>query len=228
MRSRLALTMAVPALFLNLACSSDSSTPPTQPGNPNPGPSQTPPPPNTTNNPPTASIEDRSPKNSVIVVGGTRYSLKGAGSDPDGDPLTFTWNWGDGSPEDTGKGGSHIYNREGDFRIVLTVTDGRGGKATANNEIVARKLSGHWRVENARHFDLSVDVDQHNGPGVFGLMSDGASINGQVKDPYRVTLTVTAANGFCIPSGTYTGSINPQVTEIVFPGPGCKNFMFVR
>ena len=59
-------------------------------------------------------------------------------------------------------------------------------------------------------------------------MSDSAGVLGQVKDPYKITLNVNAANGFCIPSGTYSGQINPQVTEIVFPGPGCKNFTFIR
>ena len=221
--------LALPVLLLNLGCGSDSpTTPPSQPGTPS-SPSTNPPPPaNTPNNPPTATIADRSPKNSTIVVGGTRFAVKADGTDPDGDSLTYTWNWGDGTSQDTGKGASHIFNREGEFRVVLTVTDGRGGKATDDLTIRTRKLSGSWTVENARHFPLSVSINQNNGPGVFGSMSDGAQIQGQVKDPYRLVITVTAANGFCIPSGTYTGSINPQVTEVIFPGPSCKNFMFVR
>jgi PKD domain len=228
-RSRLLLTLAVPALVVSLGCDANSTTPaPTQPSGPSTNPSTAPPPTTGTNHPPTAQIEDRSPKNSTIVTGGTRFSVKGGGSDPDGDSLTYTWNWGDSSPEDTGKGVSHVYNREGEFRVVLTVSDGRGGKATDDTTIKARKLSGSWRVENARHFDLSININQNNGPGVFGTMSDGAGVQGQVRDPYRVTLTVNAANGFCIPSGTYTGTINPQVTEIIFPGPGCKNFSFFR
>lgn len=221
--------LAVPLLLLNLGCGGDSpTTPPSQPVTPPSNGSNPPPPPNTPNNPPTAQIEDRSPKNSTLVVGGTRFSVKGTGTDPDGDSLTYTWSWGDGSSEDTGKGASHVYNREGEFRVVLTVSDGRGGKATDDLSIKTRKLSGSWTVENARHFPLSVNINQNNGPGVFGSMSDGAQIQGQVKDPYRLVLTVAAANGFCIPSGTYTGTINPQVTEVIFPGPSCKNFMFVR
>jgi PKD repeat protein len=164
----------------------------------------------------------------VVVVGGTRFSVRGEGTDADGDSLTYTWNWDDGSPRDTGKGASHIFNKEGEYRVELTVEDGRGGKATDHTTITARKLSGTWRVENARHFDLSVNISQNNGPGVFGTMSDGAAIQGQVRDPYRITLTVNAANGFCIPSGNYIGTINPQVTEINFPGPGCRNFLFIR
>src|SRR5262245_41927580 len=163
-RSRVAFSMAaVAALSLHLGCGSDSPSTITQP--PPPGGGSNPPtsqPPAGPNNPPTAQIADRAPKNSTIVVGGTRFSVKGEGSDPDGDSLTYTWNGGDSSPEDTGKGSSHIYSREGEFRVVLTVTDGRGGKATDDTTIKARKLSGTWRVENARHFDLSVNINQNN------------------------------------------------------------------
>lgn len=230
MRSRFALSMiAVAALALHAGCGSDSPSPTgANPGGGGSSPTPTPQPASGPNNPPTARITDRAPKNSTIVVGGTRFSLRGEGTDPDGDELTYSWNWGDSSPRDTGKGASHVYNREGEFRIELTVEDGRGGKSTDHTSIRARSLTGTWRVENARHFELSVELRQNNGPGVFGTMSDSAGVQGQVKDPYKITLNVAAANGFCIPSGTYNGQINPQVTEIVFPGPGCKNFTFIR
>jgi PKD repeat protein len=162
------------------------------------------------------------------VVGATSFSVRGEGTDPDGDSLTYTWNWDDGTAHTTGKGASHVFNREGEYRVELTVEDGRGGKATDHTTITARSLTGTWRVENARHFDLSVDLRQNQGPGVFGTMSDSAGVQGQVQNPYRITINVNAANGFCIPSGTYSGQINPQVTEIVFPGAGCRNFSFLR
>jgi hypothetical protein len=227
-RSRFALMMAVPALLLNLGCGSDTSS------SPNPVPSgggATPPtttPPATTNHSPTAQIIDRSPKTNKIVVGGTAFAVHGDGTDPDGDSLTYTWNWGDGSDETTGKGSSHIYLKEGDFRVELTVTDGHGGKATDHTSISPRKLSGTWNVSNARHFPLSININQNNGPGVFGTMSDGAQVQGQVRDPFTLQITVTAANGFCIPSGTYTGSINTSITEVTFPGAECQNFTFMR
>ncbi len=46
-------------------------------------------------------------------------------TDPDNDPLTFAWNFGDGS-SGTGAQTSHVYATAGTFNIGLGVADGRG------------------------------------------------------------------------------------------------------
>jgi probable HAF family extracellular repeat protein len=61
------------------------------------------------------------------AVLGQSVSFDGTKSaDPDGDPLAFNWNFGDGN---TGSGSnpSHIYGSPGIYPVNLTVTDGRGG-----------------------------------------------------------------------------------------------------
>ena len=58
-------------------------------------------------------------------------------TDADGDPLTYRWDFGDGSAPSTGARVSHTYTEPGTFTAVLEVTDGRGGQDTATVQIEA-------------------------------------------------------------------------------------------
>ncbi|MDQ1465877.1 MAG: hypothetical protein QOH10_292, partial [Actinomycetota bacterium] len=51
-------------------------------------------------------------------------------SDPDGDPISYSWNFGDGSAPSTSAGPSHSYST-GVYQAVLTVTDSHGASGTA-------------------------------------------------------------------------------------------------
>ncbi len=58
-------------------------------------------------------------------------SFSGSGStDPNGDSLTYSWNFGDGATG-SGTSTSHTYSSAGPYTAVLTVSDGRGGSDTA-------------------------------------------------------------------------------------------------
>jgi len=81
-----------------------------------------------TNFPPTADAgTDR------FVQVGEAINFDGSFSgDPDGDPLTYTWDFGDGSPEVSGVTATHVYHGAGIYTVSLTVSDG----ATSDSDSV--------------------------------------------------------------------------------------------
>jgi hypothetical protein len=224
--SRIAL-LAVPAMLALPSCEEKTTSTPVTPGVPS-QPSQPAAPPVSTNRPPTVQFYDIQPPGAALV-GGTSVDIAVRGSDPDGDTLSYTWEFGDGETvANTGAGISHVFLQEGDIGVSVTVSDGKGGQGTAFTRIPARKLSGSWRVDNARHFNITAEINHRNGSDCNGTMSDGATFSCTVSHPRHITLRLSAANGLCIPSGTYNGDFNPELDSVTFPGATCRNFSLVR
>jgi hypothetical protein len=90
-------------------------------------PCSTPPPP--TNRTPVAKAgPDQSARvNQVVIFDGS------ASFDPDGDPLTYLWDFGDGTPPASGVTAAHAYARLGRYTVTLIVGDGAvTGRATSS------------------------------------------------------------------------------------------------
>jgi glucose/arabinose dehydrogenase len=69
----------------------------------------------------------RADANPRVGVAPLAVTFTSAGtSDPDGDPLTLTWNFGD-SQGATGPSPGHTFTNAGLYTVVLTADDGRGG-----------------------------------------------------------------------------------------------------
>jgi PKD repeat protein len=72
---------------------------------------------------------------SGTVNEGSLQSGSATAQDAAGDPLSFLWNFGNGSTA-TGATAFFTWSDEGTFNVNVTVTDGDGGSVTSNNGVV--------------------------------------------------------------------------------------------
>jgi hypothetical protein len=78
----------------------------------------------TTNTPPNGVIT--SPADDVTVDAGGNVNFQGSATDPDGDEMTYQWDFGDGMSSTALSPGDHTYDEAGTYTVTFTVTDARG------------------------------------------------------------------------------------------------------
>jgi PKD repeat protein len=93
-------------------------------------PAPPPPPPTLGNQPPNAAFSAAA----TAVVGVPALFDARATTDPDGDSLTHSWDFGNGL-RGGGERIGHVFDRAGTYTVRLTVSDGRGGTAQAQREL---------------------------------------------------------------------------------------------
>lgn len=132
------------------------------------------------NQPPNAAIEATPLEGgSALLVG---FNAEGA-SDPDGDLMTYAWDFGDGLGS-TGIGTTHVYVVPGAYTATLTATDVTGAAGTASTSVFV-----FGPAPRAEYFDdpaLSqphlarseepIDFDWGAGPPGQGIPSDAFSV----------------------------------------------------
>ena len=69
-----------------------------------------------------------------------------ASSDPDGDSLSYDWNFGDGSAHSSQVNPSHTYSMPGTYTARLLVDDGRGRTGSASMQITAGNTPPHVSI----------------------------------------------------------------------------------
>ncbi len=136
-----------------------------------------------------------------------------ASSDADGDPLTYIWNYGDGTPRKKGARVFHTFAKGGNYPVILTVDDGTGLSNARSTSSISVKINDA-PVANAGGnrkacagkvvlFDGSSSVDPEGGlmkyHWDFGGGSTAEGVNPtKIYDKggvYLVTLTVTDDSG---------------------------------
>jgi PKD repeat protein len=143
--------------------------------------------------PPVAGTVTASPTGNALM-GATNVTFTASGaSDPDGDPLTYSWNFGDGSTG-SGASASHVYNTAGSFTVQLTVT-AKEKSASASSSITVSSLAGTWRgnitAPGITPFATTVNLAQSgaNLTGNIVTSLGNGTVSGTVRDPRSVTFT---------------------------------------
>jgi PKD repeat protein len=165
------------------------------------------------NSPPTATFTF-SPGNPVLM-GATVVQFSGNGADPNGDPITYTWNFGDGS-SGSGQNVSHVFGAAGTLNVVLTVADSRGAQTTTQNAMIVKSLTGRWVDADPR---FQVDFVHNNGSNFTGSVSVSgfgqvSNINqGVVSDPRTVAFHRDSfVSGFA--TVDYSGSLDATLDRM--------------
>lgn len=62
-------------------------------------------------------------------------------SDPDGDSLKYTWDFGDGTVVEGKSKASYAYKKGGTYRVTVSVDDGKGGGCSRSSDTVTVKIN---------------------------------------------------------------------------------------
>ncbi|OLT41874.1 hypothetical protein BJF86_02375 [Serinicoccus sp. CNJ-927] len=155
-----------------------------------------------------------------------------ASDDPDGEIVSYAWDFGDGSTDD-GVTATHDYAEAGTYDVALTVVDDRGGEATTTQTVTVEEPPNKEPMADftvtADELDISVDASASEDPdGEIVSYSwdfgDGATGQGETAThsyledgTYDVTLTVVDDRGG---EATSTQTVTAEVIPNEEPLPG--------
>ena len=133
---------------------------------------------------PTAIIEIQNSGNSS---GYTPFYFNPDGrssSDPDGDDLSYSWDFGDGSTSTEDNPSGFYYNSAGEYIVTLTVNDNFGGSHSTEQTLVVSKKSGGGVVSTPKMtevlFSLSPQED---------IFISKVSVNDSLQDWIEISCT---------------------------------------
>jgi PKD repeat protein len=139
------------------------------------------------NRPPTVNAS-RNPAGNVTVNSPVGFTA--TASDPDGDTLTYSWDFGDSTPLSTSQNPTHTYAAVGTYAAKVTVSDGHGGSTDATVNVTV----------------VGASQQQTDAPG---------DVMATVPSVLALTLAPNASLGAITPGVTkdYTGSVSGQITS---------------
>jgi len=168
------------------------------------------------NSPPTASQKPPSPNPARVFE--LVFFDGSASSDADGDPLNYSWVFGDGTGPAYGQKPSHIFEVKGIYNVTLNVTDGSPGSfSTAQSQvqvddgspipvirIITTPYNGTYQINSPVEFSGSGSGDEQISSLTFewDFGDETEAESGMVvfhnftsRGKFNVTLTVTDKGG---------------------------------
>jgi cytochrome c len=165
---------------------------------------------------------------------GVPVAFTATGTDPDGDPLTYSWNFGDATPVSTEQNPTHAFATAATYNVVVTVSDGKGGTGTATLSVVVQAnrnptistatVTGGDGVApvTAQFAATATDPDGHavtyawdlNGDGTFETNGATGSFTYTTPGVYAPVLRVTDAFGGSVTrtlvANVYAAQLDPN------------------
>lgn len=138
-----------------------------------------------------------------------------------GNPTTFTWDYGDGSPLDVSNNPnpSHVYNTSGNYNVVLTAGYATGCTNTTTVSVAANPRTTPSFTSNVPCFGLPTNFTDATGntPNQWQWdFGDGSPLNTTQNPshtyatPGTYSVTLTTQNSFgCVDSITTVVTVNP-------------------
>ena len=89
------------------------------------------------------TISSVTPSAQFGLMGATSISFNAAANDPDGDTLSYEWDFGNGQTS-TAANPSHVFSTAGVFNVKVKVSDGKKS-AESSTTVTIRSMTGTWR-----------------------------------------------------------------------------------
>jgi hypothetical protein len=195
------LPLCLLAMFA--ACSGEDAAPPTSP-TPTTTPTPTP-----ANRAPVIGTVTATPAFGIQNL--TVFNFAVTASDPDGDPLTYTWNIA-GNPASGPNVGPVTFANGFSGSAAVSVGDGRGGTASGSSNFIVGSMTGRW-VGTMPGFSIVYDFTQNSAGILTATFTATGAVTVQGNLDPAVANTINAAGAVTFRSKVTTiGVLDYTVT----------------